>query len=86
MAVISKIRPEDVIGAIHLLDDPVEGPTLLQRLGYKPSKKYRLIWEGRFYDSKPFVGIAVGLQSGEYVNWDGFSGGSIMTAPADQAA
>jgi hypothetical protein len=40
MAVISKIRAEDVIGAIALLDDPVEGPKLRKELGFKPSKNY----------------------------------------------
>jgi hypothetical protein len=58
------ILPEDVLGAIALLDDPFEGPRLRQRLHFGPARSYRLLWEGRFYDSKPVVGIAHGLRRG----------------------
>jgi hypothetical protein len=80
MAVISKIRVEDVIGAIALLDDPVEGPRLREELGFKSAKNYRLLWEGRFYDSKPVVGIANGLLTGTYIDHEGFSGGAKRVA------
>lgn len=80
MAVISKIRAEDVIGATALLDDPVEGPRLLKELGFKSAKNYRLIWEGRFYDSKPVIGIANGLLTGTNIDHEGFSGGNKRVA------
>jgi hypothetical protein len=82
MAVISDIRPEDVLGALAIMGDPVEGPKLIDELGFKPSRDYRVIWEGKFYDSKPVVGIAAGLSpGGKYVAWKGFSGGAIRVAP-----
>ena len=41
------IRSPDVLGAIALYDDPVEGPKLLDQLHMKPAKFYRLVYEGR---------------------------------------
>ena len=41
------IRSPDVLGAIALYDDPVEGPKLLDQLHLKPAKFYRLVYEGR---------------------------------------
>lgn len=46
---IRDIRPEDVLGAIELLDDPVQGPQLLSSLHYGPATDYRLVHRGRFY-------------------------------------
>ncbi len=76
MAVISKISAEDVIRATAVLDDPVEGERLRRELGFKKAKNYRLVWEGRFYDSKTVVGIANGLSTGTYIDSKGFSGGA----------
>ncbi len=73
-----QILPEHVLGAMALLDDPVEGPRLRQQLHFGPARSYRLLYEGRFYDSKAVVGIAHGL-SPAAVDRDGgtpgFSGG-----------
>jgi hypothetical protein len=70
------IRSEDVLGAVALLDDPVEGPTLTERLRYRPVKAYRLLYEGKFYDSKPVVGIAHGLSpAGAFLSGREFTGG-----------
>ena len=38
------IRSPDVLGAIALYDDPVEGPKLLDQLHMKPAKFYRLVY------------------------------------------
>ena len=66
---LGHIRREDVLGAIALLDDPSEGPKLAKRLRYGPATDYRLLHEGKFYDSKPVVGIAHGLRpAGEFVS------------------
>ena len=40
------IQSPDVLGAIALYDDPVEGPKLLDQLHMKPAKFYRLVYEG----------------------------------------
>jgi len=71
------IRSEDVLGAIALLDDPVEGPKLRRQLHFGRARSYRLLYEGKFYDSKPVVGIAHGLSpAGEYLSGDKFTGGA----------
>jgi hypothetical protein len=73
---LGDIRREDVVGAIALLDDPVEGPRLLDELHFGPARDYRLVYEGRFYDSKAVVGIAHGIPEGrEYLPASDFSGG-----------
>jgi hypothetical protein len=66
---LGDIRREDVLGAIALLDDPSEGPKLAKRLRYGPATDYRLLHKGKFYDSKPVIGIAHGLSPvGEFVS------------------
>lgn len=70
------IRSQDVFGAIDLLDDPVNGPQLLERLHFKPARSYRVVVDGKFYDSKAVAGIAHGLATGEYLDGGTFTGGS----------
>ena len=53
---LGDIRREDVLGAIALLDDPVEGPRLLDELHFGPAKDYRLVYKGRFYTPRPSSG------------------------------
>jgi hypothetical protein len=73
---LGDIRREDVLGAIALLDDPVESPRLLDELHFGPAKDYRLVYKGRFYDSKAVVGIAHGIPADrEYLPAGDFSGG-----------
>ena len=73
---LGDIRREDVLRAMALLDDPIEGPRLLEELHFKQAKDYRLVYEGRFYDSKAVVGIAHGLGAGgRYLTSGDFSGG-----------
>ena len=81
---LGDIRAEHVLDAIAVLDDPVEGPRLLLQLHFKPARDYRLLHEGKFYDSKAVVGIAHGLSpAGEYLTGrtPGFSGGASGAAP-----
>jgi Domain of unknown function (DUF3883) len=74
--VFAEISPENVLNAIALLDDPREGPKLLNELHFGPSRHYRLLYQGKFYDSKPVVGIAHGLSTaGEYLSGRDFTGG-----------
>jgi hypothetical protein len=73
---LGDIRREDVLDAIALLDDPVEGPRLLDELHFGPAKDYRLVYKGKFYDSKAVIGIAHGLGAGrEYLTSRDFTGG-----------
>lgn len=69
------IRAEDVLEAMKVMDDPAEGPKLIKQLHFGPARRYRVVHQGRFYDSKPLVGIAHGLRTGEYLASDKFSGG-----------
>lgn len=78
---LGDIRSQDVFGAIALLDDQVEGPPLRQQLHFKPARSYRVVVDGKFYDSKAVVGIAHGLATGEYRSGKSFTGGSGSVAP-----
>ena len=81
-----QILPEHVLGAMALLDDPVEGPRLREQLHFGPARSYRLLYGGRFYDSKAVVGIAHGLSpAGDYLTGGtpGFSGGTDGAATLD---
>jgi hypothetical protein len=69
------IQHEDVLSAIALLDDPVEGARRLDELHFKPAKYLRLVYKGKFYDSKAVVGIAHGFATGEYLTSRDFTGG-----------
>ncbi|MGC1807755.1 MAG: hypothetical protein WA752_27920, partial [Mycobacterium sp.] len=63
---LDDVRREDMLGAIALLDDPVEGPRLLDELHFGPvpsgpGKDQWLVYKGRFYDPRAVIGIAHGL-------------------------
>jgi hypothetical protein len=73
---LGDVRHEDVLGAVAILDDAVEGPKLLNQLHFGPAKYLRLVYRGRFYDSKAVVGIAHGLGAGrDYLAAGHFTGG-----------
>ena len=81
---LGDIRREDVLGAVALLDDPVEGQRLLDELRFKEAKDYRLVYKGRFYPSKAVVGIAHGIPAGrEYLTpgTPGYTGGLQSVVP-----
>ena len=61
---LGDVRREDVLGALALLDDPAEGPRLLDELHFIKPGAYRLVYEGRFYDATAVAGIAHGLGAG----------------------
>lgn len=69
------IQRQDVLDAIALLDDPVEGARRLDELHFKPAKYLRLVYRGKFHDSKAVVGIAHGFATGEYLTSRDFTGG-----------
>lgn len=69
------IQRQDVLNAIALIDDPLEGAKRLDELHFKPAKYLRLVYRGRFYDSKAVVGIAHGFATGEYLTSREFTGG-----------
>ena len=61
----TEIEDSDVLEAIKVYNDPNQAE-LVQSLGFGPAVKYRLVHEGRFYDSKAIAGIAHGIATGEY--------------------
>jgi Domain of unknown function (DUF3883) len=74
---LGDIRREDVLGAIALMDDPVRNlRVVVDELHFGPAKNYRLVYKGKFYDSKAVVGVAHGIPTDrEYLSrWD-FTGG-----------
>lgn len=53
----------------------------LTKYGYKRSRKYPLIFDGRDYDSKAIVGVAFGIQHGDALSAYDFSGGAETVVP-----
>jgi 5-methylcytosine-specific restriction protein A len=50
-----------VIAAIDECDR-LGGDAFLKKYGFRPATKYKLRYQGRFYDSKAIVGVAHGIQ------------------------
>ncbi len=53
----------------------------LQKYGYKSATKYRILYNGRLYDSKAIVGVAYGFQFGKALAAYEFSGGKATIIP-----
>ena len=74
----SDIKRSDVLQVIELHEDPDQA-AFVDSLGFGPARKYRLVHEGRFYDSKAIAGIAHGVATGQYWTKDDLSGGVTRT-------
>lgn len=70
-AVLQAISEYDAIGA----------DAFLQKYGYKSATKYRVLYNGRLYDSKAIVGVAYGFQFGKALAAYEFSGGKATIIP-----
>lgn len=68
------IQRADVEAAIKVRDDPGQ-QELVRSLRFGPATKYRLVHEGRFYNSKEIAGIAHGIATDVFWNRDDLSGG-----------
>jgi 5-methylcytosine-specific restriction protein A len=53
----------------------------LRKYGYKRSRKFEVIYNGRNYDSKAIVGAAFGKQYGSPLKYNEFSGGVATVVP-----
>ena len=73
----SDIRREDVLTAIAEYDQLGQEEFLKTRT-HNPAKQFRLVRNGRFYDSKAIAGVAHGFATGVFWDKDGLDGG---TAP-----
>jgi hypothetical protein len=69
------IRREDVMAAIAEFDR-VGQSDFLKNYGHSEAKRFRLVHNGRFYDSKAIVGVAHGYATGEFWSKEKFSGGT----------
>ena len=61
--------------------DRIGRETFLSRYGFRKSRKYFLIHNGKRYDSKAIAGAAHGYQHGVPLEWQDFNGG-VSTAAA----
>ena len=78
---VSDIDEGDVLGAIELLDDPTQAE-FLDSLHFKSATQYRLVHQGRLYDSKAVVGVAHGVATGQFWTSDDLYGGVAPGAAA----
>ena len=78
---VSDIDEGDVLGAIELLDDPTQAE-FLDSLHFKSATQYRLVYQGRLYDSKAVAGVAHGVATGQFWNSDDLYGGVAPGAAA----
>jgi hypothetical protein len=77
---LSDITREVVIAACHEFDE-IGQEHFLERYGFGRSKTYRLLYDGKLYDSKAILGAAHGLLGPGYsaLRADDFSGGLEAT-------
>jgi 5-methylcytosine-specific restriction protein A len=70
-AVETAIKECDSLGRVHFL----------KKYGYKKSRRYLLLFNGKQYDSKAIVGVAFGIQHGISLTPYDFSGGIERVVP-----
>ncbi|MGD1172161.1 HNH endonuclease [Mycobacterium seoulense] len=71
---MSDIDEGAVLGAIELLNDPTQ-KEFVDSLHFKSATQYRLVHEGRLYDSKAVTGIAHGVATGQFWTSNDLVGG-----------
>ncbi|WP_432793905.1 hypothetical protein [Rhodococcus ruber] len=76
---LSAITRPAVLSAINEFDE-VGQEEFLRRRGYAEARNFRLVYRGRFYDSKAIAGIAHGYATGHFSNSSEFSGGLATVA------
>lgn len=74
----SVTRPA-VLQAIAEFDDLGQAE-FLRRRGFAEARNFRLVYGGRFYDSKAIAGVAYGYATGGFVDNTQFSGGLATVA------
>ncbi|WP_211265255.1 hypothetical protein [Actinacidiphila oryziradicis] len=77
---ISDVTRDGVLQALAEYDD-VGGEVFLARYGFKPARTYRLVHDGRRYDSKAIVGVAHRHVNGHALTSGDFSGGAATVVP-----
>ena len=71
---LSAITRPAVLAAIEEFDE-LGQDEFLRRRGYAEARNFRLVYRGRFYDSKAIAGVAHGYATGYFCDSSEFSGG-----------
>ncbi|MGW0024715.1 hypothetical protein [Rhodococcus sp. NPDC003383] len=71
---LSAITRPAVLSAIEEFDE-LGQDGFLRRRGYSEARNFRLVYRGRFYDSKAIAGVAHGYATGYFCDSSEFSGG-----------
>lgn len=71
---LSAISRSAVLSAIEEFDT-LGQEEFLHRRGYAEARNFRLVYRGRFYDSKAIAGVAHGYATGHFCDSSEFSGG-----------
>ncbi|MGW6694943.1 hypothetical protein ACWF62_14345 [Rhodococcus sp. NPDC054953] len=76
---LASITRPAVLQAITEYDE-IGQSEFLRRRGFGEARNFRLVYRGRFYDSKAIVGVAHGYATGRFVDSTEFSGGLATVA------
>lgn len=76
---LARVTRPSVLAAITEFDELGQSE-FLRRHGFGEARNFRLVYHGRFYDSKAIVGVAYGYATGQIVDNSQFSGGLATVA------
>ncbi|MGW5075793.1 hypothetical protein [Rhodococcus sp. NPDC004095] len=76
---LASVNHPAVLKAIAEFDDLGQAE-FLRRRGFAEARNFRLVHDGRFYDSKAIVGVAHGYVTGRFLDNAEFSGGLATVA------
>lgn len=76
---LASVTRQAVLKALAEFDD-LGRSEFLRRRGFAEARNFRLVHQGRFYDSKAIVGVAHGYATGRFVDNSEFSGGLATVA------
>lgn len=76
---LESVTRQSVLQAIAEFDE-LGQTEFLRRRGFAEARNFRLVHQGRFYDSKAIVGVAHGYATGRFVDSSEFSGGLATVA------
>lgn len=75
----SDVSRAHVLSAIEEYDR-LGREAFLNEYGFRPSRGYELVHDGRSYDSKAVLGVAHRYATGTQARWDEFNGGKTGAA------
>src|SRR6516162_9609240 len=83
MATLGELTKRDAVLEAMQEYDEIGQDAFLKKYGYSPARRYRLVHNGKSYDSKAIVGVAFGRQFPERgpLLYTEFSGGEATIVP-----